>query len=639
VAAFPYEPNHLYADGPLQVAHGEFLSRSRYETTQEKNTAKPLTLVGADEAARHLRPYAEVVLFRLANVLCSVRCDFNKPGTATQAEALARIVLARLLRQRVDRQPLAVKPNLHLEPEGLALSAMRGTNVTIGFPREPASDQQALYLKIENRGEEAAENVRVQWSVNLPGQDQPQDLGTPQEVGRIEAGDHARADTLWNLQGRNVEGAVVRARVYCEGLEDADPADNVAEVKASVYYAHNGNRAFCWEKDSYQFANPSVSDQGIEGMVEAIVATILSNWRPPTKTEEKLISRLAASIVYKRLWDYYRSSATGFSAHCYGMSATMGLYFEDDALRPRPGLTSTYDWSEASPNIVLYHRAQMLPLAEALIRGRTLAPDSNADWSALSAVRESLKDPNRQGLLFSIFGKDAGHAMLAYKLIEVEGRESAVDLADPNWPPARLNPSWPVMQVTVDTASQSVYFPSYVSYGTWARSLAAGRPLRAMPVEQYNDLVNPLKKLIYDLAPTLHRAGQFVSVFRCPVEALFTDAQGRRSGTLDGKPVNEIPGAETDATGEVQIYRLPVGGTYQGRVTATGDGTMDLDVIRALTPHATELKAFEQVPVKKGDVLTLTVQPGGVVGPMQAGDRTVAPDFTGTLSPPSLLGG
>jgi hypothetical protein len=48
VAAFPYEPNHLYADGPLQVAHGEFLSRSRYETPQEKNTAKPLTLVGAD---------------------------------------------------------------------------------------------------------------------------------------------------------------------------------------------------------------------------------------------------------------------------------------------------------------------------------------------------------------------------------------------------------------------------------------------------------------------------------------------------------------------------------------------------------------------------------------------------------------
>ena len=101
-----------------------------------------------------------------------------------------------------------------------------------------------------------------------------------------------------------------------------------------------------------------------------------------------------------------------------------------------------------------------------------------------------------------------------------------------------------------------------------------------------------------------------------------------------GSDIDTVSWGYDPATG---FYHIAM--KVKGPINTTGDGTMDLDVIRALTPHAAELTTFEGVPVKKGDVFTLTVQPGGVVSPMQAGDRTVPPGFTGTLSPPSLLGG
>jgi hypothetical protein len=645
VTALPYEHNHLYADGPLQVAQGEFLQKSRWETTQEKNVTKPLALPGADEAARHVRPYAEVVMFRLANVVCSVRCDHNKQGAATQAEALARIVLAKLLKQQVDRQPLADKPDLRLEPHLLDLSAIRhsqkrgGAYQVEGFLQEPASDQQALSLVIQNRGEGVATNVRVQWSVTLAGQGTPEPLGEPQVVPDIEPSARGYSRLLWDLKGANVEGATISATVYCEGLEDANPADNITSVTASIYYAHNGKRAFCWKTDAYKFNNYGWEGREVTELVEGVVTTIMSNARSANPVEEKLLAKLASAVIYERGGRYFKESVmAGDGGHCQGMAASMALYFENDALRPRPGLTCEYELEEASLNINLYHRNQLLPLMDSVIQNRLYFPEDKSVTKALRGVRESLQTPHRRCIIVGLYGK-GGHAMLAYKLIEVEGRPSVAYLADPNCPPASLSPSDPLQQIVFLTEDNGHYIP-HCDYSQWARQegVTVSPVQREMPVEQANALVQPLKQAIYDLAPALHKAGQFLALVRCPVDAVFTDAQARRTGILNGKVVNEIPGATVAAEGVLEVYRLPGKETYQVQITATGDGKMDLDFIRALTPHSAELKAFEEVPVRKGAVYTMTIAPGGLCGPLQAGDQQLTPDFTGTLLPPSLLG-
>jgi hypothetical protein len=55
--------------------------------------------------------------------------------------------------------------------------------------------------------------------------------------------------------------------------------------------------------------------------------------------------------------------AGGKNLHCVpssGMSATSAMYFEDQSLKPLPKSVPDMTLEEASTNINIYHRAQML---------------------------------------------------------------------------------------------------------------------------------------------------------------------------------------------------------------------------------------------------------------------------------------
>jgi hypothetical protein len=104
--------------------------------------------------------------------------------------------------------------------------------------------------------------------------------------------------------------------------------------------------------------------------------------------------------TYMRLHSYlHHGLQTGVGGHCYGMSATAGLYFLDGSLRPGGGNTSALSRDDADANIKLYQRAQMVPIAQAVINGDFWFDRHFSTLSCLNTVRQKLRDERRPVIL------------------------------------------------------------------------------------------------------------------------------------------------------------------------------------------------------------------------------------------------
>jgi PKD repeat protein len=66
----------------------------------------------------------------------------------------------------------------------------------------------------------------------------------------------------------------------------------------------------------------------------------------------------------------------------------------------------------------------------------------------------------------------------------------------------------------------------------------------------------------------------------CPANLSVTDNQSRTIGFIDGKFINEIPGATADIFGDVEIYYLPTDLTYFYKVKGYDDGIYNFTVKR-----------------------------------------------------------
>src|SRR5690606_3197546 len=148
--------------------------------------------------------------------------------------------------------------------------------------------------------------------------------------------------------------------------------------------------------------------------------------------------------------------------------------------------------------------------------------------------------------------------------------------------------------------------------------------------QEVNALVPSLKKSLYDMMEILKKANAIMAVLRCPADAVFTDEQGRRTGNLDGQVVNEIPGAEVLAEGEVEIYLLPAEGRYSISIAATDPGKVDLDVIRAQDGSA-GITSFQDIAVQSGAQITGTIQAKGRVSTLQSSTESIPASLDTTI--------
>ena len=369
-------------------------------------------------------------------------------------------------------------------------------------------------------------------------------------------------------------------------------------------------------------------------MVEGLLATVAGNMQEDGNFLLAMQRLLFPSTFMKFLNYSVKSMEMGAGGHCYGMSATSALYFMDPGSRPLTKPTSQMSLEEASTNIAIYHRAQMLPLWTAMMSDFRFFQRDQSPAKCHQAVKDALKD-SREPVIIEFFGRTenstAGHAVLAYKLIEVEGREPVIYVYDPNFPLSRARPPRSMPQITLVLSNNNWKNPAYMGYmWAYASAISAHPVFRQIPLQEVNALVPSLKKSLYDMMEILKKANAIMAVLRCPADAVFVDEQGRRTGNVDGRTVNEIPGAEVLAEGEVEIYLLPAEGRYSLSIAATDQGVVDLDIIRAQDGSA-GITSFQDIAVQNGAEMTGTIQAKGEISTLQLGEESISTSLETTI--------
>ncbi len=571
--------------------------------------------LGASSTRGHIVQYKNIV------------AKINEIGCASEVPPETVASLAKLWLDKVTRIKPADKPDLYLQPDYIHLSYDEDNNF---MSTEIAADQQSVAVEVENRGSVEAKGVQVQ--LYLQKGDEYQPLGGPVTVGDIPAGSSKVASTFWDLEKKNVEGAVLMAQAFIPEEVDANEEDNTAAVKVNIYYAYNGNKAYSWIDDSYRFRNYGFNGRETEEMVEGLLATVTGNMKADANSLQ-ILQRLFFPQTFTRFQSYLNSSMRqGIGGHCYGMSSTSALYFEDPSSKPVSKRTADMALEEASTNINIYQRAQMLPVWEAIMQNTSFFGRDYGREKCLAAVKGSLSS-DRRPITVSFAGSTNnrwwGHAVLAYKLIEVEGRDPVIYIYDPNYNTAMSQPPHPMSQITIGSAEWTT--PGYMEYADRDLDrIAAHRVLRDIPLDEVNSIVPVLKKSLYDMMEALKKANQFMAVLRCPADALFTDEQGRRVGMAGGLMINEIPGAEILSDGEVEIYTLPAAGKYTLSITATSSGKVGFDVIRPEDGSA-GLTSFQDVSVDAGSQISGAFEPQGEIGSLQSGTGSVEPTLQGSV--------
>lgn len=514
---------------------------------------------------------------------------------------------------------------------------------------ETSADQQAIQAGVFNDGADVAKDVHIQFYLQKPGEVEPTALGEPILVGDVPPGKEGRtAHTYWNIGGENVEGAVLSAKAYVPGAVDVDPSDNSVSAKVNIYYAQSNGIPYSHFDDAYSFKNYDFNESDTEEMAERLIA--IAAMGNPNSVENDIWIRLFFPMTYTRLWDYFKESyLLGSGGHCYGMAATSALYFKDPSLKPVEKKTSEMSREEANLNINLYHRAQMLPIFRSLISGdiyfnRGFGKSSTeSQMRTYEVVKRYLKE-NREPVIISFRGRRGngtwGHAVLAYKLVEIEGNDKKiVYIYDSNAPISEVESSGKPMPAVILYTDGFLYY-GVVSggndYTTRIPNIIAANPVfRTVPLEDAKTLLPELRRMVKGWIETLRKNGGFAAVARCPADLLFIDAAGRKVGTLNGMVINEIPGAEVLSSGEVEMYVLPVNSTYHLEIKGTGSGEVDLDIIKP-NGEAVDLVSFQKVPVDTGTKLEGTLESGSKIEALEAASSRIAPALVGSIDLSSI---
>lgn len=544
-------------------------------------------------------------------------------------------------------------PDLQVESSSLCLTAwVRGFK-----DREEAADKQWVFAQVKNVSPNvAANNVQAVLSVRTAADAEPKPIGAPVNLGVLGPRVAKNITFVWDLKGQNVTDATLILEVSSPGLVDADPTDNVCDLPCSIYFAQNARGAYRWLEDSYQFENWGYSGLDLQELCDGVLATVIGQSGTDPHTAE-LLKRLFVPRTFVTFWDYLQDSTfAGAGGHCYGMSATAGLYFMDPSTRPRATDTWNLSKAEAAPNINIYHRAQMVPLAQAMLSGDSYPATEEDALKCLDAVRQGLRT-SRQPVMLSIWGtrledtevtvngvteiqqetKWWGHSLLAYKLVEAAGRRrAAIYVYDPNLPPMQQAPTdAPLSVFAIDPKTGVKGWSSdlkrlYLDGNLKMKNFGVRGIVREIPVTEYNALMPVLRAKLKEMMDLLALGNKIAGVLRCPADAVFTDPQGRRVGNVNGKVICDVPGAEVVVKGDVEIYTLPADRQWSLAITGTGAGKVSFDVIRPVNGEAS-LTSFQDMPITPGGKLTGSLAAGGTLATLSGAGTTHAPKLVGSV--------
>ena len=517
-------------------------------------------------------------------------------------------------------------PDLVIQPDWIVLAVDTANQV---MQVEPAADQQCIGVVVANTGRAGARGVQVQFSASPPG-GQPAPIGNPVAVGDIKAGDSAAASLLWNLGGGNLERYTIVAQATAADGRDADDTNNQAQIVTSIYFARSGGRAYGWQEDSYRFGGYPMQQEEVLQSTAAVVAAVVDSMGL-AQDVQAMVAQMLLPPTFLKLSQYFdASSEAGADNHAHGMAASAETYFANPALKPVTKTTSKMTQQEAAPAIATIQQAQICWPLNVLLRTEYYMQTELTPDKTLQTLRTFLRD-KREAPMVELFGSGWGHAVLAYKLVEVQGRDAVVYTYDPMMPATQQLQDQRVMpHISLGQGSWSAApGDQYATAG--AQWIGAHEVFAQITPDQAAGLVRPMRRMLYDLASDLSRSGRQLVMLSGPAEGVLLDVRGRRTGMVNGQLVNEIPKAEVLCSGWALACMLPPGAQYLAQIRGTDNGTILLSLLHGESDTRMDITAFVGVRTKRGSVMNATLGEDGSIEGFRADGAPIDPTVKGFL--------
>ncbi len=523
-------------------------------------------------------------------------------------------------------------PDLRIPDGGLALTT---TDPSLPAFWESAADRQCVVVTVHNASAATpAPGVTVQLSggPDLLG---VSDLGPAVLAGDVPPGQSRSVAIAWDLGVEPIRDFQLYAHATCAGMPDPTPDDNWAHAEVAISYAHNGQRAFSVFDDTYRFASPALDESALAALRDQLVDFAIGC----VNADEPELALLAGALgpvleARTRAW---------LAAACQspGMVTTADAYFQDPTEKPVAASVPQMTPDDLLLDLQTCPDTQLLPLTQALLTAGGAVP---ADWGVtdtLATARDLLAGDRRCPVLYlasrqptqEMAGaqRESRRAILAYKLIEVTGRDPVLYIYDPGHPVGAGPGDLGIMpQITLKSDGWS--WAGGMDYGTpHPRGISARAPHLPASVDDYAACRRAIRDGLADIAQSLHTAHAFAALLTCPADALFVDALGQRVGMVDGRVVNDVPGAEVVTAGEAEWYTLPRDSQYQLTITGTASGEATLTLLNPPTPDLLGVTSFNTLPVTPGGRLSVPVISGGDAQAALTPGGLAAPTISGTL--------
>ena len=371
--------------------------------------------------------------------------------------------------------------------------------------------------------------------------------------------------------------------------KDGNTQNNQAHQDVNIYYT-----PFKFGKDNYSFANDGLDFYDSKAV-----------WRSYLASFTGLSAKWSNFVLpfYYFLW----GNASTFieqDGYCYGFAATSILYRDHAELRVHAREDITFEYKSDDPDVQYriqeYFKTQIPYITEyaaGWLRGEFDTFDTNEQYD--KAV-DFLKNQNRLFIL-----ELPKHAVTAYKIIQM-GDQAKLYYYE-NEDKHAAAPHWG--RFTKEGKYGKFYLVEEIE-GTVIKTKY--NPVDYMHV-RYPDMTLPdkLKVTIDEVAEyvlsKLRKDGQTLVVAASPVRTLITDENGRRIGIAHGSKVSEIPGAEMNEFGDVEIFLVPSQGDYEIESIGIDNGVFDLYCVVKKADDTFESMAFREVSVSRDSVAVVEI--------------------------------
>ncbi|MDF1698061.1 MAG: zinc-ribbon domain-containing protein [Saprospiraceae bacterium] len=513
-------------------------------------------------------------------------------------------------------------------------------------PLEQRADQQIIKVTVHNRDTVEANNVYVHLSAG-PSDGDGQILDSIL-IGTIPKESKRHQFYVWNLKGQNMENWRLYADAYIPNVADVSPNDNFEFRDFNIYYAHNGQKAFSLFDDTYNFRNTSLSDDEISTLLKRFIGYVASETFTISPTEVGDMEEMKKNFVdlwYPQLFTQYKNylraiSTAGSGGLCHGYSASALDFFHTPSKNPFGKSLSAVTESEAGQIPYMYHLDQLNRFFKSAIETgqnykKWAKPQSVSD--AYHTLKNSLKQ--RQANIMSFNGTKTvngqksgwGHAILGYKLLEVDNEDPLVYTYDPNFPMNAVAnaknmstlsfdenlSSWKInfgaqLYENQSSTTNSTYYKTKYLWSYPLRLNLSGEDIKfylelyKSSISSFNDLLTSIDKYIIQLS--------------CPADLVLTDNLGRKTGLVGGKWASEIPGVEIGGLGETEFYYVPNSTNLTVDVVGTGNGTARLTTIRS-SGNGLTISAIDNLPLLPKSISTTTTSNSGKLNPVIYNNR------------------